>query len=257
MIAPVRKIPETKIPGVEYQVYDLRSTKKPALPETIDAFIHAAYIAQGKNNNAFQENTESAKQLLQAVESKNTKHKIFLSSLSADTNAVSVYGKQKAAIEKLFLDSAGTAVRAGLVLGNGGLFASMRNYLASKNLIPLFGNGQQPMQYVHVNDLVLSIKKIIDQNAKGLFVIASPVPVPYREFYQQLCASLGKKPKFLRLPFWLAGFMIGFAEMLGMKLPVTKDNLLGLKTMKEIPSADDLKKIGIELRSLEASFKNE
>jgi UDP-glucose 4-epimerase len=254
VVALVRNSPDQHLKNVLYSKYDLASGEEAIIPDEVDAFIHAGYIKNEKGVDAFQLNVNSAKQLLQTFKTKNVKQHLFLSSLSADKNALSVYGKQKAAIEELFLNKKGVVVRAGLVLGDGGLFESMRNYLKYKKLIPLFGNGNQPLQTVYIDDLVAGIFQIISKNLEGTFVIATHEPVPYKQFYRDLAQTAGIKPTFIRVPFWLAGMAIGLGNFLGMKMPVTKDNLLGLKQMKQISSADDLKKIGVKLRDYRESF---
>lgn len=254
VIALVRYMPAKPLTGVLYFRYDFTSSEPLVLPDIINAFIHAGYVKHDNGADAFEANTSGAKKLLQALEEKNVKQKIFLSSLSADAQALSVYGKQKAAVEKLFLAMGGTVIRAGLVLGNGGLFGAMRNYLKKSPRIPLFGNGRQPVQTVYIDDLVLATAKIIEGDQHGTFVVATDAPVAYREFYAALAAAVGTKPHFVRLPFWLAGLLISTGKFFGMKLPVTKDNLLGLQAMKRIPSEGDLKKLSIELRDYKASF---
>jgi NADH dehydrogenase len=249
VIAPVRKIPAGEnLHGIRYLQHDLSTAKSITLPESVTAFVHCGYIRQEKGRDAYAENLEAARVLLDAVKERNVQHAVFLSSLSADENALSVYGRQKAAIEKLFLENDGTVLRIGLVIGNGGLFASMRNYLAKRNLIPLFGNGLQPVQIIHETEVVDAVDRVIRTKSKGRFVLATEEPLPYRDFYAQLCESLGVKPRFVRLPFWMAKLMIGTAEFLGMQLPVTKDNLLGLEQMKHIPSAKDQEKLGMKLK---------
>jgi nucleoside-diphosphate-sugar epimerase len=254
VVALVRHMPAKPLANVLYFRYDFTSPGPVVLPDTIDAFIHAGYVKQGDGHDAFEANTSGAKKLLAALDAKKAKQKIFLSSLSADENALSVYGKQKAAVEKLFLETGGAVIRAGLVLGDGGLFGAMRNYLRKSPRIPLFGDGRQPVQTVYIDDLVEATGKIIDKEQRGTFVVATDEPVQYREFYSALAATVGTKPRFTRLPFWLAGLLIGAGKLFGVKLPVTKDNLLGLQAMKRISSASDLEKLGIALRDHKASF---
>ena len=254
VIAVVRNSPEEHIRHVLYTKHDLAKSESVCLPDVIDVFIHAGYIKQANGVNAFHLNKASSSQFLNALENKNVKQKIFLSSLSADHNALSVYGKQKAAIEDLFLQEKGTVIRAGLVLGNGGLFGAMREYLKIKNKIPLFGNGEQPLQTVYIDDLIKAIDIIITKDLKGKFVIATEESVPYVEFYRELASTVNVKPRFMKIPYWFAEFGISFSKLLGRKLPVTKDNLLGLKQMKKIDSAADLKKLGLKLRDYKESF---
>lgn len=256
VVALVRIAPEKHSRNILYTKYDLASGEPVHLPDEIDAFIHAGYIKQTNGIDAFELNTKSTTHLLETLRKKNVTSKIFLSSLSADENASSVYGRQKAAIEELFLSEKGTVIRAGLVLGNGGLFGAMKNYLKQKSLIPLFGSGAQPLQTVYIDDLVSSIAEIISRNLKGKLVVAVDEPVAYRTFYTELAKSLGAEAKFKRFPYWFAGLAISIATMLKMKLPITKDNLLGLQQMKHIPSAGDLKKIGVKLRDYKESFSN-
>ncbi|HTL81175.1 MAG TPA: NAD(P)-dependent oxidoreductase [Bacteroidia bacterium] len=250
----VRKIPTDKIPGVIYHEFDLEHPKHiPGIHP--DVLLHAAYVKQKKGTDAYDVNVKAAEFLLNEFCKSDSCFPVFISSLAASAEARSVYGKQKFAIGKLVENKNGTVVRPGLVLGNGGLFESMRTYLKTKQRIPLFGNGMQPIQSVHVDDLVHTLVKICNERIKGNFVIAEDQPVPYREFYQGLCDALNVKPKFVKAGFGTVSFLIFFGELFGMKLPIAKDNLLGLKQMKKVDSKEDLKKLGVKVRSWKESLK--
>lgn len=254
VVAVVRNSPEQHLLHVVYTKHDLAGSETVCLPDDIDVFIHAGYIKQTNGIDAFQLNKQSSTQFLDTLKNKNVKQKIFLSSLSADHNALSVYGKQKAAIEDLFLAENGTVIRAGLVLGDGGLFGAMREYLKINNKIPLFGTGEQPLQTVYIDDLVKAIDIIISKNLKGKFIIATEESVPYIEFYRALASTVNVTPRFMKIPYWFAEFGIAVSKFMGRRLPVTKDNLLGLKQMKKMDSSGDLKKLGIKLRGYKESF---
>ncbi|MBI3510769.1 MAG: NAD(P)-dependent oxidoreductase [Bacteroidetes bacterium] len=254
--ALARKIPERKINGVKYIPFDFENPSLPGLGEQFDAFIHAGYVKQQKGKNISEINLKATKFILDHLKGQLNCHQIFISSLSSKENALSEYGKQKFEIEKLFSGKDSCVVRAGLVLGNGGLFSSMKKYLEKKNIIPLFGDGKQPVQTVHIDDLVHAIRKISNEKQTGKFVIAEDEPIAYREFYSLLCEKLGKKPRFVRAGFGIASFLISTASSMGIELPVTKDNLLGLKQMEKVSSKKDLEKLGIELRSWKESLLN-
>jgi nucleoside-diphosphate-sugar epimerase len=254
VIALVRNIPNKNEENICYIKYDLVSEIDVSLPNQFDAFIHAGYLKQENGNDAFALNINAVEKLRKGLSNKQVGAKLFLSSLSADQNAASVYGRQKMAIEELFLKENGIVIRAGLVLGEGGLFGIMENYLRTKNKIPLFGSGKQPIQTVYIDDLVLAIEKIISKKLTGKLVVACNEAVTYRDFYEALAISVGSKPKFVKTPYWLAGLGILIAKFLRIQLPITKDNLLGLKQMKHISTTGDLKKIGIELIDYKESF---
>lgn len=244
VIALVRKIPQDKIAGVHYLLFDLASGKCSEENMAADVLIHTAYVAVTDSKTSLQDNISGAKSLLRLFPE--TTMKIFISSVSADPSSPAVYGQQKAAVENLFLEHGGAAVRPGLILGNGGMFANMRDYLTKKRNIPVFNGGKQPLQTVFVNDLVLAIEKLISNNMRGVFTFCEHDPVPYKEFYGELCRQLNVKPRFISIPFWVAGCMVTCANVVGITLPINHDNLQGLKLMKAHPSKKDAEAIGVQ-----------
>ncbi|HLG03616.1 MAG TPA: NAD-dependent epimerase/dehydratase family protein [Bacteroidia bacterium] len=254
IVSLVRKIPAVKTDAIDYMLFDLKKPVVPELPSTIDVFIHAAFVRHARPEGIYNANLNSAKMLLDAIAPQNIPVKLFISSLSAKEHAASAYGRSKFDISQLFLASGGSVVRAGLVLGKGGLFLSMWKYISSKKIIPLFGDGLQPVQAVHIDDLVDCIYKITTQQFKGTFVVAENVPVSYKQFYTALAAMAGVNPRFVRLSFGATTTLLKVAEFFGKEMPVTSDNLLGLKEMEYIPSAADLKLLGIQLRDWKTSL---
>ncbi len=220
----------------------------------MDVLIHTAYIKADQHKDAFKHNIEGSKMLLQQAQKDGVKQIIFLSSLSAHAQAESVYGKQKFQLAKNFRDAGATVVRPGLVLGNGGLFLAMKKQLQKSPRIPVFGNGQQPIQTVHVDDLILAIDKVIAQNMTGEFCVAEPVPVAYTEFYGALATHFQREAKWIKLPLGLLLFAVRTVEKLHLPFPISSETLLGLKYLHLIESETDLKKIGITLRNWKASI---
>ena len=244
VIALVRKVPHQKINGVQYVLFDLASGKCSETKIAADVLVHTAFVSVTESKTPLQDNISGTKALLKLFP-ESTK-KIFISSVSADKNSPAIYGQQKAAVESLFLENNGTAIRPGLILGNGGMFANMRNYLKRKNSIPLFNGGTQPVQTVFVHDLVLAIDALISNDRKGVFTFCEHDPVQYKEFYSELCRQLNVKPRFISIPFWLAGCMVSCAHVVGITLPINRDNLQGLKLMRAHPSKEDAEAIGVK-----------
>ena len=244
IIALVRALPQQKLPGVEYVLFDLSSGKCSRAQLNADVLIHTAYVPAGKSRSALDENINGTKALLKLFP--DATKKIFISSVSADKNSPAVYGQQKARLEQLFLEHNGTAIRPGLILGDGGLFANMRDYLKRKRNIPLFNGGTQPLQTVFIHDLVLAIDRLIRLDLKGTYTFCEQDPVQYKEFYNELCRLLNVKPRFISIPFWLAGCMVSCANVIGITLPVNHDNLQGLKLMRAQSSKEDAETIGVQ-----------
>ena len=244
VVALVRAVPREKIAGVQYVLFDLTSGKCSAQHIESDVLIHTAYVAVTGSNSPLEDNLNGTKALLKLFPAGT--RKIFISSVSADHNSPAVYGRQKAAVEKLFLDESGVAIRPGLIIGNGGMFADMRDYLKKKRNIPLFNRGTQPLQTVFVNDLVLAIDKLISSEMKGVFTFCEHEPVHYKEFYTELCRQLNVQPRFISIPFWIAGCAVSCANAIGITLPINRDNLQGLKQMKAHASRHDAELIGVK-----------
>lgn len=144
------------------------------------------------------------------------------------------------------MEQNGTAIRPGLILGNGGMFASMRDYLRRKRNIPVFNGGTQPLQTVFVNDLIAAIDTLISSDLKGVFTFCEHDPVHYKEFYAELCRQLKVTPRFISIPFWVAGCMVSCANAVGITLPFNHDNLKGLKLMRGHSSKEDAEAIGVQ-----------
>lgn len=85
-----------------YIKYDLVSEIDVSLPDQFDAFIHAGYLKQENGNDAFALNVNAVEKLLKGLSNKQVGAKLFLSSLSADQNAASLYGRQKWLLKNYF-----------------------------------------------------------------------------------------------------------------------------------------------------------
>lgn len=250
VLALSRSVPGTTLPGVKYVKYDLRDRVDDRLFSGVDFLVHGAYI-----ENEIHANVEGTKRLLEASRQHGLKRKVFISSVSAHEQALSRYGKHKYLCEQLFDAEADSIVRPALVLGHGGLFQRMSAYLRNKPVIPLISGGRQPMQIVWIHDLLLAIEKILISDSRGIFTIAHPEVVLYKEFYSKLGHALGVSPRFIFLPYWAVSSALSLAATFGLTLPISKENLLGLKAMKAIDSKQDSEKLGISLCSLSEALQ--
>ena len=228
--------------------FDLNNPKTfEHIPYGINALVHTAYTTQSKDfKNAHKANVDGSLALFDFC------HKahipiIFLSSCSAHENAHSFYGRSKYQLEN-HLSSTDTIIRPGFVIGDGGIYKRLEHSIKTLKFAPLFWGGQQPLQYIHLDELVNGILAASTNNCTGAYTLAHPVPVPIQEFYRQIFLKLGLTPRFLRLPGDLTLIALKVAEFFKIPLPLTSENLLGLKYMKVFES--DCEKLGIEVNGL-------
>jgi nucleoside-diphosphate-sugar epimerase len=217
--------------GAGWRSYDLAwSALPPDFFDGVDVLIHAAMIRQDYDTNV-----AGSTLLLHEARRAGVEQIVYLSSLAAHPGALSQYGRHKYALQRLFEEHGALVIRPGLVLGEGGSFGAMRAYLRRHRIVPLIGGGTQPLQTVELHDLTAAIYDAVVQRLRGVYTAATAEPVRYRAFYEALCAQLGVRPIFVPIPFWAADLAMRVAALLHVRLPVDRDNLLGLQAMRADP----------------------
>jgi nucleoside-diphosphate-sugar epimerase len=254
VIAAMRGTPSQFGDGVLYYHWDLAGIPQPDMLSGVDYLVHCAYMKYDSSSESDKINIEGTRNLLDLARKSGVRRNIFLSSMSAGADALSHYGKQKFMIEKFFSSKADTVIRPGLVLGNGGLFSEMSKFIREKRIVPLIDGGRQPLQTVYIDDLVAAVDSALEKELPGTFTVAETLPVPYREFYRALAEMLKVKAKLIPVPSWLVSAGISVLGGLGMKIPVSKENLRGLKNLKFSDSSSDLMKLGIKVRTWKESL---
>jgi nucleoside-diphosphate-sugar epimerase len=243
--------------NVQAYAYDLDQAIDDAAFEAADYLIHAAYVKDSRQqHDSFAVNVGAAKRLLAVSRAHKLKRTIFISSMSAHPDAVSGYGKQKCAIEKLFSRPEDSIVRCGLVIGNGGLIKNIVQFMRSKHAAPLIDGGRQPLQVLAIYDLARIIDRIIDKKLAGSFQVAHPNVYSYREFYQTIIADLRLKAIVVPVPFFVPLFAIRLVNWLHLPLSVTEDNLWGLRKLQAFETLPDLQKLGLHIDDLYAILHN-
>lgn len=221
-----------------------------------DYVIHAAYSPQTRGQtDALALNIKGAEQLLAASRKHAVKKNIFISSMSARSDAQAVYGKQKYAIEQLFATKRDANARLGLVIGNGGLVERMITFMKTTHLVPLIGGGEQPLQIIAIADLAKALQAIITKDIDGVVTIANPKSYSYKAVYKAFARSAGIRVRFLPVPYSLLGAGISTSQFLRLPLGFTKDNLLGLKQASAVNNVKDITKLGLKPLSLDEALQ--
>jgi nucleoside-diphosphate-sugar epimerase len=155
----------------------------------------------------------------------------FISTISAFEGARSAYGQAKLQVERLVLAAGGNVLRAGLVHGEGGMFASLRKTVAKARVIPLIGNGTAP-QYLLPEAL---LARAVRLDFTGVLTLATPAPIAFRDLLRQLAAAQGTSPVLVPVPWpiFYAGFRA--AEAVGLRLGFKSDSVLSLVFQNPAP----------------------
>jgi uncharacterized protein YbjT (DUF2867 family) len=187
--------------------------------KNIDIVINTVGIIReyGKQTfNALHRDTPIA--LFRACEISQVKRVIQISALGADKNAISHYHLSKraadTALSSLALDWA--ILMPSIVYGPNAKSMALFKALSSLPLIPLVESGEQPVQPLHISDLVAAVMHCIesDRPIRKRIELVGPEPITMRELHCQLRSWLGYAPaKFVGLPFCVA---LGFARWGGL-----------------------------------------
>jgi nucleoside-diphosphate-sugar epimerase len=179
---------------------------------------------------------------------------VFISSMSAHADAISLYGRTKLEVEALLDPTRDLAVRPGHIVGEGGVFWRTAESIARLPCIPLFSDGEERLQTIHLDDVCEGIRRAIELDCSGTLLLSERDPVALRELYAAIALALGKRPRFLRVPGGLALGLLRAAERAGFSLPVSSDNLLGLQRLRAFDVAGDLRRIGLHPRTMRESL---
>jgi NADH dehydrogenase len=228
------------------------------LPDAIDeaglagaaAVVHCAYATRETDFERARRVNEDGTRLLLERSRRAGARMVFVSTVAAAADAPSYYARSKHALEALLDPARDAIVRPGLVIGAGGhgLFQLLLDNMRRLHVVPLFGGGRQPLQTVHVDDLCEAIAGVLERDLRGAFNVAEPDPPTLGEFLRTMAERLGIRCVFVPLPF--APVLAGVRAMETMRVPfpLRSESLLGLQGLRQVPVADDLRRLGLRVR---------
>ena len=191
--------------------------------------VHLAHDFSGETGAAVTHSGTVA--LIKELYKRGVEAQVFVSSLSAGKHAISRYGRVKSAIETEIKDLPNAIiVRPGLVVGNGGIFRNLSFWSTRLPIIPLPGGGQQQVQVISLDRLCNEILNILSQQIRpseaNIFLQES---ITLRELVTREARLAGKRPPLIvNMPTNVMLACLRAAELVGVDLKITTDNLLGL-----------------------------
>lgn len=250
-----RSVPVDIPAGAAHVPFDLRNPDI-LFPERPDVLVHCAFMAFSPSQPDAEEVNIQSTLALRDLCRANGIHFIFLSTMSAHGDAMSVYGRHKHRLEQMMDAGRETVLKLGLVVGaSGGLFSRISDTVAGSVPVPLVDGGAQPIQTVGVDEVCQAVETVIDRKVTGLLLVGSEEVHTLRTLYEVIAGAKGRKPRFISLPYALFDLALTVLALLPLKLPVSKENLIGLKCLRAFDTAPDLQRIGMELRPLKQTVE--
>lgn len=187
----------------------------------IDVLINAVGIIREHGEQTFEAiHVQTPRALFAACELARVRRVIQISALGADENARSRYhvSKRDADTYLASLPVHSAIVQPSLVYGPGGASARLFSMLASLPLIGLPAGGRQPVQPVHIDDLVDGIVALVDAETPSgaRLPMVGPEPVTMREFLHRLRSAMQLGPGvFMAVP----NALLSLAASVGERMP--------------------------------------
>jgi nucleoside-diphosphate-sugar epimerase len=240
-------LPEFDASGIPWYRCDLPAgIDMRAFTPKADALVHCAYSTRFRSEpEAIATNVEGSRALLAAFRQSGGGQFVFVSSFAAHEKAESIYGRTKLMIEAALDPARDTILRAGLIIGAGGIFARISQSIRSLGVVPLFYGGRQELQVIWIDDLCAAIVAAVERRLAGRYFVAGPRAVPIREFYSGIARLQKQRPRFIPLPGPATLWLLRVAERAGVPFPLTSENLLGLKAARTFEVEADLATLGI------------
>jgi len=226
-----------------------------ALEGGVGALVHCAFEMRFRDaERARTVNVDGSARIFDEARRKGVGRILFVTSMSAHDGAISVYGRCKREVEALLDPARDAILRPGHIVGEGGVFWRQAASIARLPFIPLFYGGRQEIQVLALADACEAVRRMLERGITGRLTVAHPQTLTLREFYSAIAVAVNKPPRFLRLPGGLTWALLRVAERAGVRLPLSSDNLLGLKQLRVFDVEQSLARLGLSPRALEVAL---
>ncbi len=174
--------------------------------DAIDAVVNAVGIIGETRHQRFDLlHTRAPVALFGACRQAGVRRVVQISALGADETAFSAYHLSKRAADEalLQLDLDGVVLRPSLIYGRGGTSAALFLRTAALPLIPVLEAGEQPLQPVHISDVVATILRALTGPAlRQALDIVGPQTFSFADWMQTLRAARGlPRGRLLQVPY--------------------------------------------------------
>ena len=173
---------------------------------------------------------EFNQKLLSLINIKKTVKKfIFFSGLGVDDDDKSLRSKAIFKSEKLINSSFDNSIiiRPSIIIGSDDNFISrLVPIFKISFFIPIFGNGKSLLQPIYIDDVSLTVEKIIISKLKGkhIFELVGPHEFSYNEIYQLIRKSFNRKRILLNVPMRIIKFFVNLLQKTPFS-PITLEQL--------------------------------
>jgi nucleoside-diphosphate-sugar epimerase len=224
---------------------------------SVDVIVHCAYDNRDVTN---MKNAEGTLVWARQAEENNVKLQIFMSSLSADEDAVAPYGQKKYETEKWFMAHNQVVLRPGLVVGNGALFGKIKSTVQKSPFIPLIDGGKTLTYVSDIDTVCLVIRDLaLEKNkvARGrIWNIQQETSFFFVDILKEISRQCNLCRIFIPVPYFMVSLVLLLAGKLKfLRLGININNLKGMRQLGKKKIKSDLPELGHPDTSLKTLIK--
>lgn len=248
------------LPNTEHLHCDFTEDHRPEewLPRLVDVevVINAVGIIRERGGQTFRAlHTDAPRALFAACERAGVRKVVQISALGADGDAVSVYHLTKRAADEALARRAleWLILRPSIVYGAGARSSAFFRALAALPITPVVGDGRQPVQPIHIDDLVRAVLLAVEPDGpSGRSIdVVGPRPVAFAELLEGWRRWLGFGPmRSFGIPYRLALTAGRFGGFLG-DAPLDREAIIMLQQGNRADVEPFMNAFGFRPRALE------
>lgn len=226
-----------------------------------ETVIHLVGIIREAGSNTFKTvHHQGSLNVIQATKTAGIRRYLHMSALGTREGAVSNYHRTKWAAEEAVRTSGlnWTIFRPSIIYGPGDAFINMlADTLRKTPLMPVFGGGRNLMQPVYVGDVAKSFAAALERSEciGKLYELGGPDIYHFKDILNLTAKTIDKKRYFIPLPMWMVRPPVSILQSMGIKLPITTDQLQMLQEDNIRKAGDDIDELGIQWTGFEEGIK--
>lgn len=243
-----------------YKFFDLAQPQQIPSLQGIDVLIHSAHFFDSTAPDYKKINMNGSQKLFQQAKIDRLKYTIFISTLSAYSEARSLYGKTKYQIEQLLMTEHPNIniIRPGLVFHAPlkGVVGAMDNFVKKFPIVPLIGRGKQLIHSCFLEELaklilMLSIKQPIVKNP---IIAATTQAITFRQLVKCLAKKQQRKILLLPIPYYGIYSLLKIVEFFQLSIGLRSDSLLGLQYSNPHIDFSETQNLGVRFSELNKRY---
>ena len=219
-----------------------------------DSVVHLAGILIPGRGTGYQEaNVDATAAVADAARHGNLQSLVFISVLGASTGSANPYFRSKGEAELVAAGTspAGVIIRTPILLGPGSAGSGALLAAAGRGKASLAGGGSNTMQPLDIDDLCAAILSACRKPVAGVYDLAGPEQISYRELITRAADLAGKTVHIRGFPIWLA--KLGAAVTSRLRGGITPAVIDVITTNEAVASNADAA-LGIELTPLDQTL---